>query len=68
MKFEQMSARLKRRPRIVCGVAATMADKFDWSCFWTRIVWALAIIMNPAMSLLVYFVLALLLPKWNAQY
>ncbi|MBW8182652.1 PspC domain-containing protein [Shewanella nanhaiensis] len=58
-------ARMKQPDTLVCGVAAMMADKFDWSCLWTRVVWALAVIMNPSLGLLVYFVLALVLPKWQ---
>ncbi|WP_076415805.1 PspC domain-containing protein [Shewanella sp. UCD-KL12] len=59
--------RMKRPRSLVCGVAAMMADKFDWSCLWTRVVWAIAVIMNPALGLLAYFVLALILPKWEAK-
>lgn len=59
--------RMKRPTSLVCGVAAMMADKFDWSCLWTRVVWAIAVLMNPAIGLLAYFVLALVLPKWEAK-
>ncbi|QFU24453.1 PspC domain-containing protein [Shewanella eurypsychrophilus] len=60
--------RMKRPSRIICGVAAMMADKFNWSCLWTRLVWALVILMNPGMGLLIYFVLALVLPKWETNF
>lgn len=65
--FNQYKRRMKRSTRLVCGVAAMMANKFNWSCLWTRLVWALVVLMNPAMGLLIYFVLALLLPKWEGQ-
>ncbi|MCG9697479.1 PspC domain-containing protein [Shewanella sp. Isolate11] len=68
MNSDDVISRIKRPTRLVCGIAAMMADKFGWSCFWTRIVWAVAVIMNPAISLLIYFALALLLPKWDAQH
>ncbi|GIU18087.1 PspC domain-containing protein [Shewanella colwelliana] len=67
MNIDDLVTRLKRPRRMVCGVAAMTADKFDWSCLWTRVVWALAVAMNPAMGLLVYFVLALVLPKWQRE-
>ncbi|MGS0680450.1 PspC domain-containing protein [Shewanella sp. 125m-7] len=57
--------RLKDPRSLVCGVTAAMADKFDWSCMWTRVVCAVAIFCNPAMGLVTYFVLALVLPKWE---
>ncbi|GIU07065.1 PspC domain-containing protein [Shewanella sp. c952] len=60
-------SRLKDPSSLVCGVAASMADKFEWSCLWTRIVCAVAVFCNPAMGLVIYFVLALLLPKWEKQ-
>ncbi|WP_179025678.1 MULTISPECIES: PspC domain-containing protein [Shewanella] len=66
MNIEDVVARLAEPKRLVCGVAAAMADKFDWSCKWTRVVWAVATFMNPAFVLLVYFVLALVMPKWQA--
>ncbi|NRD72734.1 PspC domain-containing protein [Shewanella sp. VB17] len=56
-------SRMKRPERVVCGVAAIMADKFNWSCLWTRSTWVLIVLMNPAIGLLLYFVLALALPK-----
>ena len=59
--------RMKRPTSLICGVAAMMADKFNWSCLWTRVVWAAVILLNPAMGLLIYFVLALALPKWEAN-
>lgn len=68
MKVDNLVNRLKRPRGIVCGIAAMTADKFGWSCLWTRVVWAIAVIMNPAISLLVYFALALVLPKWDPQF
>ncbi len=64
---EKYVRRMKRPSRLVCGVAAMMADKFDWSCLWTRVVWAAVVLLNPAMGLLAYFVLALVLPKWETN-
>ncbi len=52
--------------RLVCGVAAAMADKFGWSCMWTRVAWMVSTLLNPAMTLLVYFALASLMEKWEA--
>lgn len=57
--------RLKDPSSLVCGVAASIADKFGWSCLWTRIVCAVAVFCNPAMGVILYFVLALLMPKWE---
>ncbi|QYK00985.1 PspC domain-containing protein [Shewanella psychrotolerans] len=68
MNIDNLVRRLKRPKGVVCGIAAMMADKFGWSRLWTRVVWAIAVIMNPAISLLVYFALALVLPKWDPQY
>lgn len=68
MKIDDLTDALKRSDSLICGVAATMADKFAWSCLWTRVVWALAVVINPAMWLLIYFVLALVLPKRRAPY
>ena len=68
MRIDNLVSRLKRPRTIICGIAAMMADKFGWSCLWTRVVWAVAVIMNPAISLLVYFALALVLPKWDPEY
>ncbi|BAJ00427.1 PspC domain-containing protein [Shewanella violacea] len=58
---------MKRPTSLICGVAAMMANKFNWSCLWTRVVWAGVILLNPGMGLLLYFVLALVLPKWDAN-
>ncbi|ASJ95557.1 MULTISPECIES: PspC domain-containing protein [Shewanella] len=68
MNIDDLVRRLKNPRSIVCGVAAMTADKFAWSCLWTRVVWAVAAFMNPALVLLVYFVLALVLPKWKPGY
>lgn len=63
MKRAQM--RIDNSERLVCGVASGMAWQFGWSCFWTRVVWACAILFMPGVSLLVYFVLALLVDQWK---
>ncbi|WP_372872175.1 PspC domain-containing protein [Shewanella sp.] len=64
--MSSIEMRLKNPRRMVCGVAAAMADKFDWSCMWTRVAWMVFTLLNPAMTLLVYFALALLMEKWDA--
>ncbi len=63
--MDKLISRLTQPKSLVCGVAAMMADKFNWSCLWTRVVWAALVLMNPAIGLLIYFVLALVLPKWE---
>lgn len=57
--------RIDNPERLVCGVAAGIASQFGWSCFWTRALWAGAIIYMPSASLLIYFVLALLVDQWK---
>lgn len=66
--LNRLISRLKQPNSLICGVAAMMADKFNWSCLWTRVVWAVVILMNPGMGLLIYFVLALVLPKWERNF
>ncbi|WP_299790902.1 PspC domain-containing protein [uncultured Shewanella sp.] len=66
--LDKMVSRLKQPERLVCGVAAKVANKFNWSCLWTRVVWAALVLMNPAMGLLIYFVLAIVLPKWERDF
>jgi|GEM_PF-847556 len=66
--MDKLISRLKQPNSLICGVAAMMADKFNWSCLWTRVVWAVGILMNPGMGLLIYFVLALVLPKWERDF
>ncbi len=68
MRSHDFISKAKRPSCLVCGVAAMMADKFAWSCFWTRVVWVVAVILNPAVSLFVYFALALILPKEDPHY
>lgn len=58
--------RLKNPRSLVCGVAAAIADKFGWSVMWTRVAWMVSTLLNPALTLLVYFALALLMDKWEA--
>lgn len=48
MNIDDLVRRLKNPRSMVCGVAAMTADKFAWSCLWTRVVWAVAAFMNPA--------------------
>ncbi len=66
--MDKLVSRLKQPNSLICGVAAMMADKFNWSCLWTRVAWAGLILMNPAMGLFIYFVLALVLPKWERNF
>ncbi|NRD33346.1 PspC domain-containing protein [Shewanella sp. DC2-4] len=63
--MKRLKVRMESPERLVCGVAAGMAWKFDWSCFWTRAVWAGAVVFMPSVSLLIYFVLALLVDQWK---
>lgn len=58
--------RLKNPRRLVCGVAAQMATKFGWSCMWTRVAWMVSTLINPAITLLIYFALSLVMDKWEA--
>ncbi|GIU09548.1 PspC domain-containing protein [Shewanella morhuae] len=63
--MKQIKIRLQNPKRLVCGVAADLASKFGWSCFLTRVVWAGVTVFMPGMSLLIYFVLALLADQWK---
>ncbi|MDT3296897.1 PspC domain-containing protein [Shewanella sp. SP2S2-6] len=63
--MKRIKARIESPERLVCGVAAGMAWKFGWSCFWARVVWAGATVFMPGVSLLIYFVLALLVDQWK---
>ncbi|QYJ79441.1 PspC domain-containing protein [Shewanella acanthi] len=65
--MNRAKARMEDSERLVCGVAAGMARQFGWSCFWTRVVWAGAIFFTPGVSLVVYFVLALLVDQWKRR-
>ncbi|MCL1126420.1 PspC domain-containing protein [Shewanella surugensis] len=59
------SVNSSKSDHIICGVVARISDKFGWSRFWTRIISAILIIMNPVFGLLTYFVLAWLLSKYD---
>ncbi|MGI2067830.1 PspC domain-containing protein [Shewanella sp. MF08487] len=63
--MKRVKARMESPERLVCGVAADMASKFGWSCFWTRMVWVGVTVFMPSVSLLIYFVLALLAEQWK---
>ncbi|BFL82326.1 PspC domain-containing protein [Shewanella baltica] len=63
--MKRVKARMESPERLVCGVAAGMSWKFGWSCFWTRVAWAGATVFMPGVSLLIYFVLALLVDQWK---
>ena len=65
--MKQIKIRLQNPKRLVCGVAADLASKFGWSCFLTRVVWAGVTVFMPSVSLLIYFVLALLAEQWRRQ-
>ena len=56
--------RLNDSDSLVCGVAASIAAKFGWSCFWPRVGWLALVVVKPALFLVVYFALALLKEKW----
>ncbi|MCE9687054.1 PspC domain-containing protein [Shewanella sp. AS16] len=65
--MKSLKKRFADEQRLVCGVAAGMATQFGWSCFWTRCAWLGALLINPGLSLLVYFVLALLVSDWKQR-
>lgn len=64
MNIDNINERMQHHSRLVCGVASGMAKQFNWSCFWTRVVWAGAIVLMPGVSLVIYFALALLVKEW----
>ena len=49
---------IKKSSKLICGVAASMAQQFDWSTLGTRIVWGLCLIFAPLITAIVYLVLA----------
>lgn len=63
--MKRVQRRMDNSGRLVCGIASGMARQFGWSCFWTRVAWAGAILFMPGVSLLVYFVLALVVGQWK---
>lgn len=66
--MKRLEARLADGGRIVCGVASGMAGQYGWSCFWTRLAWLGAVLVNPALSLTIYFLVALLVKRWERRY
>jgi phage shock protein PspC (stress-responsive transcriptional regulator) len=62
-----ISARLANADKILCGVASGMAYQFDWSTKWTRVAWIVGTLINPGLSLLLYFALALLVKRWERR-
>ncbi|RPA33806.1 PspC domain-containing protein [Shewanella frigidimarina] len=55
--------RLQDETRIVCGVSAKLAKQYGWSLLWTRIVTVGLVLTNPSISLLVYFVIAVVMSQ-----
>ena len=49
---------IKKSSNLLCGVAASMAQQFDWSIPGTRIVWGLCLIFAPLTTAVVYLILA----------
>ncbi|MGB0892890.1 MAG: PspC domain-containing protein [Parashewanella sp.] len=56
--MEQWQYQMKRSPKIICGVAAYLAHRFDWSPLWTRAVLIGCCLAAPLLTPLVYLVLA----------
>ena len=48
---------------LICGVCAGVADYFGFDLTVTRVLTALSLLFFPLLTLIAYFVLALLLPK-----
>ncbi|WP_299002295.1 PspC domain-containing protein [uncultured Shewanella sp.] len=59
------SAKSSNCEAIFCGVVARVSSRFGWSCFWTRIVSGILIVINPLLGLLTYLVLAWLFSKYE---
>ncbi|WP_299491203.1 PspC domain-containing protein [uncultured Shewanella sp.] len=57
------SVHSSNRDSMICGVVANISSRFGWSLFWTRIISAVFIILNPVFGLLTYFLLAWILSK-----
>ena len=49
---------IKKSSKLICGVAASMAQQFDWSTLGTRVVWALCLIYATLPTAIIYLVLA----------
>lgn len=57
------SLRRSRRNRIVLGVCGGLAEFFGISSFWFRLAFLLALIPGGIPGLLVYFVMAIIIPS-----
>ena len=60
--------RLQDETRIVCGVSAKLAKQYGWSLLWTRLVTTVFIIANPSISLLAYFVIAVVMSQKSSRF
>ncbi len=63
--MKRIEARLRDARPIISGVASGMANKFAWSCFWTRLAWGVGTIMNPMLGIAAYIALAMFGPSWS---
>lgn len=60
--------RLRDETRIVCGVSAKLAKQYGWSLLWTRVVTIGLVLTNPSISLLVYFVIAVVMSQKTSRF
>jgi phage shock protein PspC (stress-responsive transcriptional regulator) len=60
--------RLQDEARIVCGVSAKLAKQYGWSLLWTRVVTVGLVVSNPSISLLAYFVIAVVMSQKTTQF
>ncbi|MBB1440274.1 PspC domain-containing protein [Shewanella sp. SG41-4] len=60
--------RLQDETRIVCGVSAKLAKQYGWSLLWTRIVTIGLMLTNPSISLLAYFVIAVVMSQKTSRF
>ncbi len=54
--------------RIIAGVAAGMAEHFDWEPTVTRLVWLLALLLSVGLAFFVYLALWLMTPSYSRAY
>lgn len=50
--------RLKRAPKIICGVGAELAHRFAWSPLWTRVALGCCLVAAPLLTAAIYLVFA----------
>ncbi|WP_394130329.1 PspC domain-containing protein [Shewanella maritima] len=60
--------RLKNDKRIVCGVCARLAKQYDWSLTVTRLVAVVILLTNPSLTLLAYFIIAVIFTQKPTRY